>query len=226
MENKLFESTRQFLGNAIQRGNLIYPDEQVIRFMKKYYRDSKNVTVLDFGCGGGRNTLALINEGYNVIAMDYTESAIRMTKEKCHKFGVEDVQIIQNSGFEIPLSPNSVDAVVADGSFCYYSKQDTIKITENLHRVMKNDALLWTLFRTRNDSLYAKGKQLDEGLFEMSDGTGREGCTYFFADEADIREIFTSSGFEIVSIDDFSYSINDRAEVNSWFHVVAKKIIY
>lgn len=32
-----FEKTRQYWGSAIKRGNLIYPNDQVIRFIKRYF---------------------------------------------------------------------------------------------------------------------------------------------------------------------------------------------
>ena len=136
--------------------------------------------------------------------------------------GNRNVRIIQNHGFEIPLENSSVDAVVADGSLFYYNADDIIKVMKNLCRVMKPKSLLWTDFRTKKDSLYGKGTPIADGLFDMGKGTGRENCTYYFADEKDIRYIFSSSGFIIVSLDDFSYTVNNRTSINSWFHIVAQ----
>ena len=84
MESAQFERTREYWGRTIQKGNLIYPNDQVIRFVKKNFSIPEQTTILDFGCGGGRNTIALLNEGYHVIAMDYTDSAIKMIEKKCY----------------------------------------------------------------------------------------------------------------------------------------------
>ncbi len=218
-----FERTRQFWGAAIRNGNLIYPNDQVIRFIKRNYKNQTELSILDFGCGGGRNTAALVSEGYHVIAMDYTESAIEMTREKCKRIGADNTRIIKNTGFDIPLPEESIDAVVADGSLFYYSKNDIIHVVANLQKVMRKGGLLWTDFRTKRDSLYGKGKQLDNGLYELGNATGREGCAYYFADEKDVREIFFKAGLEILSIDDYSYTENNRNGINSWYHVIARK---
>lgn len=223
MSNAVFERTRAFWGSAIQQGNLMYPNDHVIRFVKKNFHNPSEIKILDFGCGGGRNTVALLSEGFDVIAMEYTESATKMTREKCKGMGKNNISIIQNSGFDVPLKDDYIDAIVADGSLFYYNMTGIITILRNLRRVLKADGLIWTDFRTKNDSLYGKGNEIDGGLFEMQDGTDREGCTYYFADEADVRSIFASANLEIVSIDDYTYTTNDRNINNSWFHIVARK---
>ena len=164
MDNQ-FEQTRKYWGSELSRGNLIYPNNQVIRFVKRNFKANRDITILDFGCGAGRNTIALFNEGFNVIAMDYTDTAIEMTREKLKRIGISDSAIIKNKGFEIPLDCNSIDAVIADGSLFYYPKKDITKILSNLFAVMKPEALLWCDFRTKQDSLFARGIPLSDGLF-------------------------------------------------------------
>lgn len=218
-----YEETRNFWNEEIPRGNLLIPNDQVIIFIKRNFRDNKNAVVLDFGCGGGRNTVALLNEGYSVVAMDYTESAVQMTKEKCEKLNSKKVNVIQNKGSEIPLNDCSVDAVVADGSLFCVAKEEIVKNIIALKRVMKADGLLWADFRTKNDSLHGKGEEISSNFFRLESGTGREGCSYYFTDEEDLRDIFSLAGLEIISLDDYSYSENNREIINSWYHVVAKK---
>lgn len=223
MEKLLFERTRCFWGNMVQQGNLIYPNEHVIRFIKGYFKNASSTTILDFGCGGGRNTVALATEGYRVIAMDYTDTAIEMTTEKCRLIPDIDVTVLQNVNLEVPIDADSVDAVVADGSLFYNEKERITEIVSNLKKAMKKNALLWADFRKADDSLYGKGREIAKGLFELGEGTGREGCTYYFAEESDIRDIFGGAGLELVSIDDFKYSVNNHSLIESWFHVVARK---
>lgn len=223
MNNTVFERNQKSWGRAISEGNLIYPDEQIIRFVKKHFYNPIDTTVLDFGCGGGRNTVALANEGYKVIAMDYNESAIKLTQEKCKSMINKNVSTIQNSGFDIPLLENSLDVVITDCFTCN-AKEDNIKLVKNLSKVMKNNALLWGKFRTKKDSLYGMGIQLADGFYEMGEMTDRKGCFHYFADENDIHYIFSSAGLEIISIDNFSYTENNKTKLNSWYHVIVKKV--
>ena len=203
--------------------NLLIPNDKVIIFIKRNFSDKSDIVVLDFGCGGGRNTVALLNEGYSVVAMDYTESAVQMTKEKCEKIKATEVKVIQNKGLDIPLDDCSIDAVVADGSLFCVSKEEIVKNISALKRVMKYDGLIWADFRTKKDSLFGKGEEISTNFFRLESGTGREGCSYYFTDEEDLRDIFSLAGLEIISLDDYSYSENNREIINSWYHVVAKK---
>lgn len=221
MENQ-FEISRAFWGNEILKGNLIYPNTEIIRFVKRNFKNT-DIMILDYGCGGGRNTIALLNEGYKVIAMDYTDEAVLLTQKKLDSIGVTEYKVIKNDGFTISLPEGSIDAVIADGSLFYNSIDDTAKIVSELQKVLKMGGLMWADFRTKKDSLYGRGKQIDDGLFVLEDGTGREGCSYLFVDESDIRNIFTKARMEIVSLDDYTYSEDNRRKLNSWFHVVAKK---
>ncbi len=158
MDEKVFEQTRNFWGDTVRRGNLLYPNDKVIRFMKRNFKNPSKTTVLDFGCGGGRNSLALACEGYRVIAMDYTDTAIEMTTAKLH--GMGNVSIMQNKGLDIPLEDSSVDAIVADGSLFYNNLTNTAKLLGNLKKTLKPGGLMWADFRSTEDSLYGGGYQL------------------------------------------------------------------
>lgn len=51
-------------------------------------------TVLEVGCGTGYSTLALLEQGYKVIAIDKNQSCIRKAKELLDRSNVKDNQVI------------------------------------------------------------------------------------------------------------------------------------
>lgn len=215
-----FENTRKFWGSEILRGNLIWPDEHVIRFVKRNCKPG--AVVLDYGCGLGRNAVALAKEGYHLIAMDYTEEAVSAVKQKSRKLHLP-IKEVKNIGLEIPLPELSVDVVVADGSLFYNKKKDNIEILSNLAKCLKNEGKIWANWRTKRDSLYKQGIEMGDGLMKLKHGTKREGCCYFFADEKDIADMYESAGFVIEAIDEFDYTENNRESKCSYFHVSAHK---
>ena len=218
--NTKFEKTREFWGKEIVRGNLIYPNVNVIRFVKRNM--VSGATILDFGCGAGRNSIALSKEGYKCIAMDYTEEALSLTRQKVAETSLE-IDIVQNVGLEVPLVENCVDGIIADGSLFYNKKSDVITLLKNLRKCLKQGGKIWADWRTKSDSLYKCGISLGEGLYQLASGTKREGACYFFVDEQDIVEMYESAGFVLESVDSYEYTENDKNTKCSWFHVIAKK---
>ena len=87
--NADFEQTRKFWGEEILRGNLVWPDERVIRFVKKNFKVP--AVLLDFGCGAGRNAIALAQEGFEIVAMDYTQEAVQAVKRKAESEKTKDL---------------------------------------------------------------------------------------------------------------------------------------
>lgn len=215
-----FEETRAFWGQEILRGALKWPNTEIIRFVKHHV--SSGGTVLDFGCGAGRNTIALAVEGYACIAMDYTKEAVELVRQKAERQSL-NITVVQNEGLKVPLPPESVDAVVADGSLFYNKKEEIGELLSGLQACMRKGGLIWASFRSKKDSLYGCGEQIGEGLYRMGAGTGRSGCAYFFADKTQLMEIYRNAGFSKILADKFEYTENGGAKRNSWYHITAKK---
>lgn len=214
-----FENTRIFWKKEIVRGKLIYPDENVIRFVKRNYGKVEDITILDFGCGAGRNSFALANEGYKVISMDYTEEAIDIIKRNK---GDLSIKAIVNKAFDVPLEEDSVDVIIADGSMFCNGIDDTITLMTNLKKVLKKNGKFWADWRSKKDSMFGSGRLLESGLYKLNSETKRDGCSYLFCDEKELRCIYESAGFDIISIDDFEYTENNRKNICSYYHVIAK----
>lgn len=53
----------------------INPTGEVLDTILKY-NISKNNKILELGCGEGRDAIYLLNKGYNLLAVDYSKSAI------------------------------------------------------------------------------------------------------------------------------------------------------
>ena len=113
---KEFEETKKFWASEIVKANLAWPDEFVIRFVKRNYKPDPHVRILDYGCGGGRNTVALAFGGYHCIAMDYNQEALELVRAKLDASIRDKVRMVLNTGLEIPVEQASVDAIIADGS--------------------------------------------------------------------------------------------------------------
>lgn len=54
------------------------PTKEVLEFLKDYKQDE---TILELGCGEGRDAINVLNKGYNLLATDYSIEAIKKCNE-------------------------------------------------------------------------------------------------------------------------------------------------
>lgn len=82
-------------------------------------RDIPRPTVLDVGCGSGRNLLFLSSAGVsNMVGIDYAENMIVLARKRCQACGLKNVDIILGDVTTYPFE-EKFDVVVALGVFDY-----------------------------------------------------------------------------------------------------------
>ncbi len=112
-----------------------------IDFMMPYlnYRWKKNGfnTFLDLGCGLGRHSLYMAENGYNVYAFDNSKYVIDVVKEKAFD---KELNIICNLGdvSNLPYENESIDCMVAIGIMANNDKNGVATILKEMHRVLKD----------------------------------------------------------------------------------------
>lgn len=218
---KIDENTKQFWNGEVVRANLIWPNEMVIRFVKKNYKPGADTRILDFGCGAGRNSLALAKDGYNVVALDYGADAIKLLNQKIEP-GM-NVETILSNGDDIPVQAQSIDGIVACGSLFYFDTEDTIELLRRLKNVLKEGGRIWADWRGTKDSLYGLGYNAGDNCYIMNDKSGREGCKYHFFDEDELRDIYSKAGLKIDSLEEFTYTTDNGSNRCFWYHVIAER---
>jgi ubiquinone/menaquinone biosynthesis C-methylase UbiE len=92
------------------------PQKQTKKFFKWLRKDQKldmkNMAVLDLGCGTGRNSIYLAENGATVTGYDISPSAIKMGQKKVQEVGVIVTLETRNIGEKYPLKHQSIDVVM------------------------------------------------------------------------------------------------------------------
>ena len=88
-----------------------------VRSLLEYLRESElahGTQAIDLGCGAGRNAVFLAQQGYQVTAIDFAPSAIRMLKARAQSAGVKNsIQALVGSiGSALPLSSPAFDLAI------------------------------------------------------------------------------------------------------------------
>ena len=94
------------------------------------YKIPLNSTIVDIGCGNGRNMLF---KDYNFIGIDNCENFIKICLDR-------NLNVILGNMTNIPLSNNSCDAIICIASFHHlYNEINRLLCLLELKRILKNN---------------------------------------------------------------------------------------
>ena len=155
-------------------------------------------TVLELGCGQGRDTLVFARSGFRVYALDYSEVAIRTIREKAEEAGISD--LIQPFRHDIrnplPFEDGSLDACFSHMLFCMaLTVEDLDFLAGEIRRVLKPGGLNVYTVRHTGDPHYQKGIHRGEDMYEVG------GFIVHFFSREKVEKL--AKGFEIVDLQEF-----------------------
>ena len=103
-------------------------------------------TVLDFGCGDGHYTIPaakVVGRGGLVYAQDKEKKALDEVIKKAKAEGLKNIKVMKTKGeLKIDLDDESLDAVLLYDVLHYHDIKERQKIYGEVHRILKNGALL------------------------------------------------------------------------------------
>lgn len=216
-QNKVWEEDRK-------KYNLKYPSEDVVRFLKKNFETGIGKTILDYGCGSGRNTLVMADMGFTIYAMDKVRGCLELTREKADAISYKNIEYIQNEDEYIPLTNESVDCVVAWGLVMLLGAEKCESVFREIYRILKPNGCFLADYRTKDDSIYGCGTEIEKDMFCLDDRAGNlSGMEYWFPDKENLLDLYEKNGLCVYNIEKKEHSYNNLTVKNSYFHIWAKK---
>jgi SAM-dependent methyltransferase len=173
--------------------------EEPSDFAQKCYSDFKRYdvkTLLELGCGQGRDTIFFASNGLDVFAIDSSKVAIENINQKIKGKNIA----LHLSHFEVrqalPFDSSHFDAIY---SHMFYNMRFTDEelnyLFKESSRVLKNNGLLCFSVRSDKDVFYNKGKKIGSNIYEIN------GFQIRFLTKMQIKS-FLSDYFEIKNIEE------------------------
>ncbi|RLF48101.1 MAG: hypothetical protein DRN20_05095 [Thermoplasmata archaeon] len=183
-----------------------YPWPETIMFSKIV---PKGCTVLDLGCGNGRNAIYLAKKGHKVIAVDFCPKMIEVARRNAKKAGLEEkITFIVADVVNLPLNNSLVDAALYIATLHHLpSLEERRESIRELKRVLKGGGLALISVWAIESEDYKKHKRYRVDYMEEGDvlvpwkrqADGRIFYRYyhFFAEE-EFRGLVTQENLRIV----------------------------
>ncbi len=126
--------------------------------------------LLELGPGQGRDTIALAAAGLDVVALDFAESGLHEIVNRAAQAGVVGSvrTVIGDVRDPLPFADATFDACYAHMLLCMALTTDEIvRLTGEIHRVLRMGGLLVYSVRTKADAHYGAGLDHGDDRWEM-----------------------------------------------------------
>jgi SAM-dependent methyltransferase len=126
----------------------------------------RGIPVLDLGCGSGHDSLYLTDQGFQVIAADFSCGALRTTCQTAAHAKVVQLDLGQG----LPFPSGTSRTIVANLSLHYFSQTQTQRIVTDVRRCLRMRGILFArLNSTRDHNYRAAGHvEIEPGYFMVN----------------------------------------------------------
>lgn len=115
-----------------------FKNENWLEKYKEIINKIEGNSAVDLGCGIGQDTKWLIDNGFDVISCDISNIALEKLKELIPNSETLQIDIRET----LPFKENSINLVNADLSIHYFYMKDTIKIFNEINRILTPNGIL------------------------------------------------------------------------------------
>ena len=123
--------------------------------------------VLELGCGDGRDARFLTERGFLVVATDFSEKALEITRRRAPAVKTQNVDLTRG----LPFPDESFGVIVASLSLHYFPWQQTTEILADVRRCLRPGGHLLARLNSTKDPYYrAAEKRTVENNFYVVEG--------------------------------------------------------
>lgn len=100
----------------------------------------ESATILDFGCGSGRDTKAFLDQGYQVEAVDGSTELCKLASAYT---GIQ----VRHMLFQELSEANKYDGIWACSSILHLTKDELLDVMRKMSDALKPDGIIYTSFK-------------------------------------------------------------------------------
>jgi SAM-dependent methyltransferase len=131
--------------DAFWEGTRDHDVSQNIQALLRYIEGEPPFTILDLGCGPGRDLRTLAELGHTAIGVDGVERFASMARDYC------GCEVWQQDFLKLDLPPGRFDGVFANAALFHVPSQELPRVLRELHATLKPRGVLFSSNPHGND---------------------------------------------------------------------------
>ena len=170
----------------------------VVDFVDELKREGAK-RVLDLGCGAGRHSILLGKAGFQIVALDVSETALKILEDRLTTVFIDNVTLVKHEMWELPFVDNYFDGVVCTNVLHHGKLIEIREAIRELHRVMRKGSSAFIVALSTADFRKGNGKILERNTYVFTKGEER-GIIHHFFTYHELRSCFRR--FKILSFEE------------------------
>ncbi|WP_426252124.1 class I SAM-dependent methyltransferase [Paenibacillus pabuli] len=203
-----------------------YPSEDLIRFVaRNFYKfeDREKIKVLEVGCGTGSNLWYVSREGFSIYGIDGSKTAIEKAKKRLDsELSKWSGELVIGDITSLPYEDEEFDAVIDNEAICANSYESSIKIYNEICRVLKTGGKMYSRTFATGSWGDGTGEKVGYNTWLPNVGPSKDKGITRFSSKNDVEEFMKN--FNIEEMEKVSRSYNNLHDnVIEWIVTASKK---
>ncbi|NLY67933.1 MAG: class I SAM-dependent methyltransferase [Tissierellia bacterium] len=173
-------------------------------FKKKGYRK-----VLDIGCGYGKHSLYLAENGFDVTSIDPNVKVLEWLKEYIEKKSINNISVMRGDINRLSLEDSSFDAVICTSVLHHQCLKQIQNSISEIQRVLRQGGSFLFDVLSIEDDYFGYGQEIELNTF-VGSREGEEDIPHHYTDIEELKRLL--EGFSKVNIQQNGYHIIINSE--------------
>ncbi len=155
--------------------------------------------VLDLGCGAGRHSILLGKAGFQVVALDISETALKILGGRLKTVSINNVTLVKHEMWELPFIDDYFDGVICTNVLHHGRLVEIKRAVRDVHRVMRRGSTAFVVALSMADFRKGNGRRLERNTYVFTTGEER-GIIHHFFTRKELKSCFRR--FKILSFEE------------------------
>lgn len=165
----------------------------------KLFKKQKYSKILDLGCGTGRHTIYLAQQGFSVYATDISKTGIEILKKNAKAKNLKNIYYKVHDMTKIPYENAFFDGIICVFAMGHGLLSDAKNTINEMFRVLKPEGTVITEFMSIKDKTYGEGKEIEENTF-IGSMVGEEEILHHYFTKKEIKRLFSKFSKTKISV--------------------------